>query len=326
MSPASPHEPPEKRTQYEDGGDAQGKDKETIEITKEEERGGEQEDAGEEGGRWVHPRELPWAAEFRHYTGRQIHHVDSVKNLGVAFGMLRGSILPKDAQVVQGLTEDITTEIAQALFTVSWYCFALCSFWFGCLHLVNLSTFCWQAGAWALVVNERCKAQEREIEKLKQALGQREDDLKIARETCDLYLEDFQRCNREKVLAECRATKAEEDATTLRVTRVCEVDAAKNKGYDEGWDVARVEYKKQVREIETELYNDRFLDGVRFGHEVLLSKLDLSKDLELRDVPQPPPEELVMLEEEDEAAPNPEELQALESHADPNAAAPTEDI
>lgn len=59
----------------------------------------------------------------------------------------------------------------------------------------------------------------------------REDDLKMARETCDLYLADFQRCNRERVLAEGRATKSEEDTTTMRVTRAGEVEDARNRGY-----------------------------------------------------------------------------------------------
>lgn len=76
----------------------------------------------------------------------------------------------------------------------------------------------WQAGARALAINDKCKAQEQEIEELKQALAQRGDDLKVAWETCDLYLADFQKCDRERVLAERRAIKAEEDATTLRVT------------------------------------------------------------------------------------------------------------
>lgn len=149
-------------------------------------------------------------------------------------------------------------------------------------------------------MNDRCKAREREVEELKQTLAQREDDLRIARETCELYLADFQRCDRERLLAEAKADKAEENANTLRATRAREVDAAKNKGYDEGWDAAGVEYKKQVREIEAELYRDRFLDGLRFGHEALLKKFDLPADSELRVLPAAPPEELVMPEEGDE--------------------------
>ncbi|KAI8568464.1 hypothetical protein RHMOL_Rhmol02G0201700 [Rhododendron molle] len=72
--------------------------------------------------------------------------------------------------------------------------------------------------------------------------------MKVARETCDLYLANFQKCDRERVLTEGRATKAEE------------VEDARNKGYDEGWDVAGVEYEKQVREIEAELHMECFLD------------------------------------------------------------------
>lgn len=141
----------------------------------------------------------------------------------------------------------------------------------------------------------------------------REDDLKVARETYDLYLADFQRCDREWVLAEGRATKAEEDANTLRGTRSREVEDAWNKGYDEGWDAVGVEYERQVREIETKLQMDRFLDGLRFGHEALLSKLDLPVDSELQAMPQPPGQELVLPEEEDEIVLNPEVEVATEN-------------
>ncbi|XP_058191440.1 uncharacterized protein LOC131308517 [Rhododendron vialii] len=131
--------------------------------------------------------------------------------------MLQGSILPRDARAITGLTEDITAEIAQALFN---------------------------AGARALAINDRCKKQEEENDKLARELAQKEEDLKLARETCDLYLAVFQRCDRERVEAEARAAKAEEDANTLRVTRATEVDFARKRGYDEGWDAAGVEYKK----------------------------------------------------------------------------------
>lgn len=168
------------------------------------------------------------------------------------------------------------------------------------------------------MINERNRAREQEMEELRQALAQREDDLRVAREACDLYLSDFQRSDRERALAEDRAKKAEEDAQTMRVTRAGEVEAARDRGYGEGWDAAGVEYKKQVREIEGELHRDRFMDGLRFGHGALLNKLNLPEDSELRALPQPPPEELVLPEEE-------EEPQNLESQADPNASAPTED-
>lgn len=119
--PVSPQEPPAKRTRREGEGSARGKEKETSRITEEEGRVEEQDQESSERieGTWVHPRDAPWAPEFCHYAGRQIHHADSVSNLGTAFGMLHGCILPRDAKAVQGLTEDITAEIAQALFTVS---------------------------------------------------------------------------------------------------------------------------------------------------------------------------------------------------------------
>jgi hypothetical protein len=62
---------------------------------------------------------MPWAPEVRHYSGRLIHHADSAANIGVAFGLLRSAILPRDAAKVEGVTEDLTGEIAQALLKVS---------------------------------------------------------------------------------------------------------------------------------------------------------------------------------------------------------------
>lgn len=46
------------------------------------------------------------------------------------------------------------------------------------------------------------------------------------------------------MVAENCANKAEEDTNTLRATRAREVDAARDRGYDEGFDAAGVEYKK----------------------------------------------------------------------------------
>lgn len=146
----------------------------------------------------------------------------------------------------------------------------------------------------------------------------------MAQETCDLCLADFQKCDRERVLAEGRANKAEEDVTTLRVTQARDVEGARERGFDEGWNAARVEYKKQVREIEAELHRDHFMDGLRFSHEALLSKFDLPADSELRAIPQPPPEELVLPEEEDEVVPYPEEMLAPKNQVDPNAPAPVD--
>lgn len=97
-----------------------------------------------------------------------------------------------------------------------------------------------------------------------------------------------------------------------------------DQGYDEGWNAVGVEYKKQVQEIEAELHRERFLDGLRYGHETLLCKLDLPEDSELRTVPQAPLEELVLPEEEDEVVPNPEAEPTLEDQADPNITAPAD--
>ncbi|KAI8542847.1 hypothetical protein RHMOL_Rhmol08G0171400 [Rhododendron molle] len=64
-----------------------------------------------------------------------------------------------------------------------------------------------KAGARALVNNATCKGQEQEIEELRKALATREDDMRVARGTCDLYLANFQRCDRERVVAEIELRK-----------------------------------------------------------------------------------------------------------------------
>lgn len=71
----------------------------------------------------------------------------------------------------------------------------------------------------------------------------------------------------------------------MRVTQAREVHAPREKGFDEGWNAAEVVYKKQVLKIEAELHRERFLDGLRYGHETLLSKLDLPEGSELRAIP-----------------------------------------
>lgn len=149
------------------------------------------------------------------------------------------------------------------------------------------------------------------------ALASKEDDLRVAREACDLYQVDFQRADGERVAAENRAKKAEEDVNTLWATRAQEVEAARERGYNEGFDAARVEYKKQVWEIEAELHRDRFQDGMWYDYEFLLSKLDLPEDSELRAIPEPPPEELALPEE----LPNPDAQATPAGQIDPNATA-----
>ncbi|KAI8549136.1 hypothetical protein RHMOL_Rhmol06G0003100 [Rhododendron molle] len=113
VTPASPQGSLEKRARHEEGGGDRSKEKELIIIEEEQEGGGVERPTDGEEGSWVHPRELPWALEFRHYAGRVISHADSVKNLSLAYGMLQGYILPRDAQAIDGLTEDLTTEIPE---------------------------------------------------------------------------------------------------------------------------------------------------------------------------------------------------------------------
>lgn len=321
----SPEGPPEKRARHEEGDSSRGKKKEMIAIPKEEEERGGKIGEGEtdvETRAWAN--EVPWAPVFCHYARCLIHHTDSASsNIGTTFRVLRSCILPRDARAVKGCTEDLTGEIAQTLLNVSPYS-SLLPVRLNDVFYNTSCISCCQAGARALAINDRYKRQEQEIEELKHALATREDDLRVAWETCDLYLANFQKCDRERALVENRATKAEEDATTLRVTRASEVDVVRDKGYDEGWDAVRVEYKKQVWEIEAELHREHFLDGLRYGHETLLSKLDLPDDSELRAIPQLPSEELVLLEEENEIVLNPEVEIAPDDQADPNTTAPAD--
>lgn len=109
----SPEGPPEKRTRHEEGDSSRGKEKDTILIEEEEERGGETGGEEADAETRVPSREVPWAPEFRHYVERLIHHADSAStNIGTAFGVLRSSILPRDARAVKGSTKDLTGEIA----------------------------------------------------------------------------------------------------------------------------------------------------------------------------------------------------------------------
>lgn len=78
-----------------------------------------------------------------------------------------------------------------------------------------------------------------------------------------------------------------------------------------------MEYKKQVREIEAELHGGLFRDGFRYGYELLLNRLVLPEDSELRVIPEQPPEELVLLEEDGEV-PYPEDQANPADQADPN--------
>lgn len=133
--------------------------------------------------------------------------------------MLQACILLRDAKAVTGCTKDLVGEIAQSLLNVS---FLVSPFFLRLndgLFVMFSSISCWQAGARALAIHERCKGQDQEIEELKKALASKEDDLRVAREACDLYQVDFQRADGERVAAENQAKKAEEDVNTLRATR-----------------------------------------------------------------------------------------------------------
>lgn len=112
-----------------------------------------------------------------------------------------------------------------------------------------------------MVIHERYKGQNLEIEDLKKALEAKEEDLRVARGACDLYQADFRRVDGEQVAAENRDRNAKDATDVLRATQAQEVEAAKEKGFDDGFDAARVEYKKQAWEIEDELNRDRFRDG-----------------------------------------------------------------
>lgn len=170
-----------------------------------------------------------------------------------------------------------------------------------------------------MAIHDRYEEQGSEIQELKNALARREEDLKVAREACDLYQADFGKAEQERQTAKNRARNAEEALNALRATRAQEVEAAGNKGYNEGFDEVTVEYKKQVREIEVELHGGLFRDGFRYGYELLLNRFVLPEDSELRVIPEPPLEELVLPEEEGGEVPNPEDQANLADQADPNA-------
>lgn len=123
VTPVSPKGPPKKRAQHEEGDTSRGKDKETILIKEEEERGGKTSGDGIDTETRVPAREVPWAPEVCHYVGRLIHHADNASsNIETAFGLLRSYILPRDARAVKGYADHLTGEIAQVLLNVSCYC------------------------------------------------------------------------------------------------------------------------------------------------------------------------------------------------------------
>ncbi|KAI8560047.1 hypothetical protein RHMOL_Rhmol04G0224600 [Rhododendron molle] len=164
----------------------------------------------------------------------------------------------------------------------------------------------------ALAIHERYKGQDLKIEELKKALESKKEDLRVAPGACDLNQVDFQRVGGERVATENQARNAEEVTDVLRATRSQEVKVARERGFDNGFDAAGVEYKKQVWEIEAELHRDCFRDGHRCDYELLLSKLNLPEDLKLCVVLESPPKELVLpLEEEDEV------VQNLDAQANP---------
>lgn len=70
--------------------------------------------------------------------------------------------------------------------------------------------------------------------------------MKVAQEACDLYHANFGKAKQERQAAKNQTRKAEEELTTLRATRAQEIEAVGNEGYNEGFDKAAVEYKKQV--------------------------------------------------------------------------------
>lgn len=116
----SPQGPSEKRARPNEDGSGRGGGTETVVLDEEVAWEAGTGDEGTDGETRVPAREVPWAPEVRHYTGRLIHHADSAAgNLGTAFGLLRSTILPKDARTIKGRTEDLTGEIAQALLSVS---------------------------------------------------------------------------------------------------------------------------------------------------------------------------------------------------------------
>lgn len=77
FAPISLEEPLEKKARHEEGDGGRGKENETILITEEEEeRGGETGEGETNTEAGVRPRDVPWAPELCHYSGRLIHHAD----------------------------------------------------------------------------------------------------------------------------------------------------------------------------------------------------------------------------------------------------------
>lgn len=133
------------------------------------------------------------------------------------------------------------------------------------------------------------------------------EQVRLAREAASKHQKNFDKFEGLRKDVELRAQKAKEELAALKNQVQLQMDAADQKGYDEGYDKATLEYKAQVRDIVADIYSDRFKVGAKWYHKHLMATLNPSEGSYIRTLPEPPAELLKMpnpVAEEQRAKPN----------------------
>ncbi|KAG5531776.1 hypothetical protein RHGRI_026408 [Rhododendron griersonianum] len=126
------------------------------------------------------------------------------------------------------------------------------------------------------------------------AVAVEHEQARLAREAALKHQKDIDKSEGLRKDVELRAQKAKEELAALKSQVQLQVDAADQKGYDEGYDKATLEYKAQVRDIVADIYSDRFKVGAKWYHKHLTATLNPSEDSYIRTLPEPPAELLKM--------------------------------
>ncbi|KAI8538471.1 hypothetical protein RHMOL_Rhmol09G0106800 [Rhododendron molle] len=147
------------------------------------------------------------------------------------------------------------------------------------------------------------------------------EQAQLAWEAASKHQKNFDKSEGLRKDVELRAQKAKEELAALKSQVQLQVDAADQKGYDEGYDKATLEYKVQVRDIVADIYYNRFKAGAKWYHKHLMATLNPSESSYIRTLPEHPAELLKMsnlVDEEQRAEPNDKPESEATSKIDPN--------
>lgn len=120
---------------------------------------------------------------------------------------------------------------------------------------------------------------------------------------------------------QAQGQKSKEELAALKSQVQLQVDAADQKGYDEGYDKVTLKYKAQVRDIMADIYSDRFKAGAKWYHKHLMAALNPSEGSYIRTLFEPPAELLKLpnpIIEDQRAEPN----KSLRSRSHRNSSSP----